>query len=84
MSFFVLATTTIKGMDKLDNFGNILLIICQKIGFWIVCVKCIYDILQCCIKGDRHALGNCILTYLLIYGAMFFVPWALHLVEGIF
>ena len=86
-SFLSVATTAasnIKGIEKLDVFGNTLLVLCQRIGFWIVVVKCIYDIIQCAIKGDRRALGTCILTYILIYASMFFVPWALRLVEGIF
>ena len=80
----MLFLTKVAGLDKLDNAGNTLLIICRRVGFWIVTIKAIYDIIQCAMKGDRHALGSTVLTYVIIYAAMYFVPWALRLIEVIF
>jgi hypothetical protein len=84
MLFLPLATKAIAGLDKLDQAGNTLLTIAQKIGFWVVTIVCLYNLIQCATKGDKHQIGNIVITYTLLYAAMFFVPWILHFVEGIF
>ncbi|HYF75466.1 MAG TPA: hypothetical protein VD757_02660 [Candidatus Nitrosocosmicus sp.] len=71
-------------LAKLDAGGNRILIIVRRIGYWIILIKAIGDVIKAGLNGDKHAMGQIIMTYLLIYGALFFLPWALKLVEGIF
>lgn len=71
-------------LSKLDAGGQRILNIVRRIGYWVVLIKCIADLIRAGMNGDTHAIGKIIMTYLLIYGALFFVPWALRLVEGIF
>lgn len=70
--------------SKIDQGGMKILTIVRRIGYWIILVKCISDLIRAGMAGDNHAVGKIIFQYVLIYGALFFVPWALRLVEGIF
>lgn len=71
-------------LSKLDAGGQKILVIVRRIGYWIILIKCIADLVKAGMSGDTHSIGRIIMTYILIYGALFFVPWALRLVEGVF
>jgi hypothetical protein len=71
-------------MGKLDTGGARILTIVRRIGYWIILIKGITEVVKAGLHGDKHAIGNIIMNYLLIYAALFFLPWALRLVEGIF
>lgn len=71
-------------LTKLDQGGMRILTIVRRIGYWIILIKCIGDLIKSAAHGDMHAVGKIVMTYVLIYGALFFVPWALRLTEGIF
>jgi len=71
-------------MGKLDTAGNNFLYMAQSIGYWIVTIKCVLDIMKCALNKDKGAVGDTIVTYSLIYGAMFFVPFILNLIKGVF
>jgi hypothetical protein len=71
-------------LSKLDEGGNRILIIIRRIGYWIILIKCIADLIKCGINGDTKSIGKTIMLYLMIYAALYFVPMALRLVEGIF
>ncbi len=72
------------GLDKIDQAGNRILAIFRRIGFWLILIKCIQELTQCALSGNSKNIGGIIMKYIIIYGAFFFVPWALRLVEGIF
>ena len=71
-------------LDKIDAGGNRILTIMRRIGYWIILIKAITDLIKAGIDGNKHKMGEIVFTYILIYGALFFIPWALRLVEGIF
>lgn len=71
-------------LDRLDAGGQRIVGIVQRIGYWIILIKCVADLIKSGINGDTHSIGRIVMSYVLIYGALFFVPWALRLVEGIF
>jgi len=83
LSIFTCATTD-KSIENLDAAGYKLLYIGRHIGFWIITVVATYKVIQCALKGSRKEVGEIILTYVLIYGSMFIIPWAMKLVENIF
>lgn len=72
------------GLDKIDIAGNQILTIFRRIGFWLILIKCIQELVQCALSGSSKNIGGIIVKYVVLYGAFFFVPWALRLVEGIF
>lgn len=73
-----------ESLDKIDLAGNKILKIFRRIGYWVILVKAIQDIIKCAMSGDTRSLGSIVVKYILIYGALFFLPWILRLVEGIF
>lgn len=85
---YVILCTTIAFADadltRLDEGGMKILAIVRAIGYWIILIKCIMELVKAAMEGDSNAIGKIIMTYVMIYGALFFVPWALRLVEGIF
>lgn len=72
------------GMDNLDTKGNEVLFMIRKIGFWIILFKAICDIIQEALRGDLHAVGKTVLNYVILYGSLFFLPYAFRVVEGLF
>ncbi len=83
LSVFTFAATN-DSLSKLDATGNQLLFLSRRIAFWVITVVATYKIIQCALKGNRKEVGEIIITYVLIYGSLFLVPWAMRLVEGIF
>jgi hypothetical protein len=71
-------------LDKLDSAGNRILSIFRRIAYWVILIKAIQDIMKAAMSGDTHSLGGIITKYLLMYGALFMIPWLLRLVEGVF
>lgn len=71
-------------LSKIDTAGNKILTIFRRIGFWLILIKCIQELIQCAMNGATKNIGGIVVKYILIYGAFYFVPWALRLVEGIF
>lgn len=72
------------GLDKVDKAGNQILTIFRRIGFWIILIKAIQELVRCALNGASKDISGIIIKYIIIYGAFFFMPWALRLVEGIF
>ncbi|MEA4992366.1 MAG: hypothetical protein VB060_00840 [Oscillibacter sp.] len=71
-------------LSSIDVAGNRLFTVFTKIGFWIILSKCVFDLIRCAVQGDLHTLGKTVIQYVLLYASIFFVPFAMHLVEGIF
>ena len=71
-------------LSKLDEGGAKILNIVQRIGYWIILIRCVADLIKAGVNGDTHSMGRIIMLNIILYGALFFVPWALKLVEGLF
>lgn len=84
MIVFTISVFANADLSKLDAAGNNVLNVVRKIGYWIILVKCMMDIIKNAMSGDMHSLGKTVLLYVLLYGTLFFVPWALRLIEGVF
>lgn len=70
--------------SALDEGGNKILDIVQKIGYWIILIKCIADLIKHGLQGNLHQIGKTIMTYILLYASLFFVPFILKMIEGLF
>lgn len=73
-----------QGLDNIDNVGNQILNIFRRIGFWLILIKCIQELVNCAMNGGGKNAGGIIAKYVMIYGAFFLVPMLLRLVEGVF
>ena len=71
-------------LARIDEGGQRILEIVRRIGYWLILLKCLSELIKAGLEGDTKSLGKIVMTYVLIYGALFFVPYALRLVEGIF
>ena len=76
--------SAIAGMEKLNDAGYKLLNITQIIGYWVLGVTTTYNVIKSGVGGDVKKIGNIIISGIIIYGSLYFLPWAFHLVENIF
>lgn len=76
------------GLDlgKIDKLGNIFLTIVRKGGYWIVLIMSMVEISKAAMKGGNSnaEIGKIIMKNLLIYSALFLMPWLFDLVEEAF
>lgn len=72
------------GLDSIDRVGNQILDMFRRIGFWLILVKCIQELIQCALSGGGKNVGGIIAKYVMIYGAFYLVPMLLRMVEEIF
>lgn len=79
----VIAVST-GGFSNLDKAGNNILDVLRHIGYWIIIGTGGTGIIKCAISQDLHGIGKVVLTSVLLYASLFFLPFALRLVEHIF
>lgn len=72
------------GLDKLNTAGYQILDILYVVGFWVIVIKCTYELIQCALKGDKRGAGNSLMTYGMIFGSLYFVPWVMNIIKGVF
>lgn len=72
------------GLDNIDKVGNKILNMFRRIGFWLILIKCIQELVQCALSGGGKNVGGIIAKYVMIYGAFYLVPMLLRMVEDIF
>lgn len=75
-----LTTTT----EKIDSLGYNFLNIAHKAGFWIILIAGITQILRAVNEHDRKKIVETILTYSLMYGALYLLPEAMKMIDSIF
>ena len=74
----------IGALDKIDIAGNNFLMISRRIAKWIVIVMCVMECIKCALNHNKNGVGQALMTYGMIYGAIFFVPYIMEIIEGIF
>lgn len=72
------------GLDNLDSAGYKILHIVRKVGYWIIVIQATKEVIKSAMRGATSDIGGIVLKYVLMYGALYAVPWALKLVEGVF
>lgn len=93
MSVFVIAglnyTSTVladtaDAVGRIDSAGNMFLGIIQSIGYWLCLIGCIMEILKSVMNGSSKDVGKVMLKYLLIFAALYLMPFAFNLIKEIF
>ena len=79
----VLADTA-EAVGRIDSAGNMFLGIIQSIGYWLCLIGCIMEILKSVMNGSSKDVGKVMLKYLLIFAALYLMPFAFNLVKEIF
>ena len=72
------------GIENLDSAGFKILHIVRKVGYWIIVIQATKDVVKSAMRGATSDIGGIVLRYVLMYGALYVIPWALKLVEGVF
>ncbi|MBB6715969.1 hypothetical protein [Clostridium gasigenes] len=65
-----------KGLEKTDVYGHQLLIIVQRVGFWVCVIGCIVEILISVFKkgGGQKEILSLVFKWLLIFCSFYIVP----------
>lgn len=79
----VLADTS-QAVAKINSAGNTFLSIFQSIGYWLCLIGCIMEILKSVMNGSSKDVGKTMLKYILIFTALYLMPFAFNLIREIF
>lgn len=79
----VLADTG-QAVANIDDAGGTFLGIIQSIGYWLCLIGCMMEILKSVLNGTSKDIGKIIIKYLMIFAALYFMPWAFDLIKEIF
>jgi len=71
-------------LNKIEVFGKTIFGMCLTIGYWLVLVMGIIDILKSLMQGDTKSIPKIVLHYALAYAALLLFPWLLDLIKSIF
>lgn len=65
-----------EGLEKTDAFGEQLLTIVQRVGFWVAVIGCLVEILVSVFKkgGGQKEIINIVFKWLLIFASFYIVP----------
>lgn len=69
---------------KIDSAGNTFFGILQSIGYWLCLIGCIMEILKSVMNGSSKDIGKIMLKYILIFAALYLMPFAFNLIKEIF
>lgn len=75
---------TAQAVSKINNAGNAFLTIFQSIGYWLCLIGCIMEILKSVMNGSSKDVGRTMLKYILIFAALYVMPFAFKLISEIF
>ena len=69
-----------------EDFGHLLLMIVQRVGFWVCVLGCILEILVSVFKkgGGQKEILAIVFKWLLIFASFYIVPWLFGLIATYF
>lgn len=79
----VLADTT-DAIARIDSAGLMFFGIIQSIGYWLCLIGCIMEILKSVMNGSSKEVGKLMMKYILIFAALYLMPFAFNLIREIF
>lgn len=71
-------------LNKIDLIGNNFLHVVYRIGKWVIIITCMMEILKCAFNHNRNGVGQVIVTGGFIYGAIYFIPYMMGIIEEVF
>jgi len=69
---------------KIDILGNKFLFISRRVGYWVVLIMCIVEIIKTIGNSDNKNIVKIIAKYLIIYASLFATPLLLDMVAEAF
>lgn len=69
---------------RIDSAGYMFFGIIQSIGYWLCLIGCIMEILKSVMNGSSKEVGKLMMKYILIFAALYLMPFAFNLIREIF
>ncbi|MGL5149646.1 MAG: hypothetical protein ACRC7N_03615 [Clostridium sp.] len=76
------ASTNVEG--KIAGAGQRFFNIIRGLGYWLCLIGCVVEVLKSVSSGGSKDIGKIIMKYLLIFGSLYFMPWAFDLIKEMF
>lgn len=76
--------STIDAIGRINTGGFMILDIVQTIGYWLCIIGCIMEILKSVMNGSSKDVGKIMMKYILIFAALYLMPWLFDLIKEIF
>jgi hypothetical protein len=73
-----------QALAKINKAGLTILSVLRTIGYWILLIMCVIEVLKCVASGDTKEIGKIIMKYLLAFTVLFLMPWLFDLIVGVF
>lgn len=81
---FGVLTSASSPIAKVDAAGTEVQIIFQKLGYWILLIAMLKDLIAAGMRKDKRAIGETLIFYMLLYGSLFFAPWMFDFIRDVF
>lgn len=73
-----------EAVARIDNAGLMFFGIIQSIGYWLCLIGCIMEILKSVMNGSSKEIGKLMMKYILIFAALYLMPFAFNLIREVF
>lgn len=70
--------------SRIDQAGRTLLIIIQKVGYWVCIIMATKEVLSELMGGTLKNIGQVVMKYSVAFGTLFALPWIFDLIVDIF
>lgn len=71
-------------LNQINKAGNMMLGISRTIGYWLILIVCICEIIKSLMAGDTKSISKILMKNLLAFASLYLFPWMMDLVKGIF
>lgn len=78
------STDFVDPLVRMDEGGEKLVEVGQRIGYWVCILMCIFEIIKKVKDGDTNAIWGILMKYGIAYGSLFGVKWILDMIGGFF
>lgn len=80
----ILLAKEVDPLKRMDEGGEEVLRVGQRIGYWVCILMCIFEIIKKVKDGDTNAIWGILVKYAIAYGSLFGVKWILDMIGGFF
>ena len=77
-------TSASSPITKVNTAGGQVKVIFQQLGYWILLIAMLKDLIAAGIRKDKRAIGETLVFYMLLYGSLFFAPWMFDFIRDVF
>ncbi|MEF9952179.1 MAG: hypothetical protein RR782_02765 [Clostridium sp.] len=71
-------------MTKINNFGLDALEVLRVLGYWGCILMCMIELFKSMLSGDLRSISRIIIKYLILFGALYFLPFLFDIIREAF